>query len=986
MGTLALDRTFKQTGILIDNVGNDDTALGVVIQSDGKIVTTGVKQLSSGVDDFYLRRYNRDGSADLLFNSNAISSTPPLSGVLSRDSRAIIQQGNAFYVIGNVFDSDRDTNPSAQPGKIFIAKYASDGVLQQSFSGGFITFGAGLDDYEASAAVIQSDGKILVTGSVRRAVPTNSDDQDIILVRFTSNGVLDTTFGEVVGSQRSGKITSPITGTIDVANSVKIQRIGAEDRIVVVGSTGIRNSEDFILARYTASGDLDSSFGTAGISTVSTSSTSDIATDFIVLADNKILVVGSVDPSSSISGDQDIVIARYLANGTLDTTFGPNNSGRIVINASSSTPGDDFAVKIVRDDRSGKILVLGAAQGKTPASGSTPATSTGYDAALVRLNSDGTLDTSFGNAGVQLTPVGSGASEDLGLALAISPQDSSVVIVGDSKSPQITGQAPPNGDSFIVKYVSDQTKSRNVPDFNGDGKRDFIWRNSGGTALTWFMDGTSIISSSNVFSEQYFDLNWKIVSSGDFNKDGSDDLLWRNIATGVNQVWFMNGTTKIGQQNITRPNGTDFVVGGDAWRIKATGDFNKDGVLDIVWRNSVTGENLVWYLGGAGGTVYQTESSITPLGQDWDLQTANDFNLDGTVDIFWRNTVTGSNAIWYLGGPSGTTVQYTQSVDAIGLNWNVVGSGDFNNDGGPDLLWRNSIAGGVAAWNLGDRRLSLVSTSSIVGVGSDWTLLSGGDFNGDGKKDFIWRNSGGTALTWFMDGTSIISSSNIFSDQYLDLNWKIISAGDFNKDGSDDLLWRNTATGINQVWFMNGTTKIGQQNITRQDGSDFAVAGNAWQIKASADFNKDGALDIVWRNSITGENLVWYLGGASGTVYQTESSITSLNSNWDLQTANDFNLDGTVDVFWRNTVTGSNAIWYLGGPLGTTVQYDQTLDAIGLNWNVVGSGDFNNDGGPDLLWRNSIAGGVAAWNLGDRRLSLVSTASIVGVGADWTLL
>jgi uncharacterized delta-60 repeat protein len=734
MGTLALDKTFKLTGKLIDSsIPGDDIATSIIVQADGKIITAGMKNVQSS-SDFYLRRYNRDGSNDLAFNSAVTASTPSLIGPQERSVTTIVQKDNFLYVVGTTAASSLETDLL----KVFVAKYSLDGSLQSvgvgAFGGalgsqpGFSVVGDNLDNYEALGAVVQSDGKIIVSGSIKRTSPASiTASQDLLLIRFTSSGALDTTFGDGTGSTRTGKFTLLDVGNGDTAISVKLQKIGSEERIVVVGSTTLplpvgaltEPKSDFMALRFTTSGDIDNTFGTAstlGRVVTKFADLEAIAKDVVILKDNKILVVGQV--SNTSSSVRDVAIARYLANGVIDTSFG--TAGKLVIDASTVAGGDDFAFKVVQDT-SGKIIILGSATG----------VGSGLDAALIRLNADGTRDQSFGNNGVQLTAVDSGVNEDLGLALAISPQDNSIVIAGGSappKPPVQPGQISENppGDSFIVKYVSDQTKSRNVPDFNGDGKRDLIWRNrSNGIAVSWFMDGINIVSASNIFSEQYTDQNWKLISAGDFNKDGSDDLLWRNTATGINQVWFMNGVTKTGQKNITLPGGSDAVLVGDAWQIKAIADFNKDGVLDIVWRNSGTGDNAVWYMGGADGTVYVGASAIPALNNDWDLQASNDFNLDGTVDVLWKNVVTGGSAIWYLGGSSGTAYQYGQVVNGIGdLNWNVVGSGDFNNDGNPDLLGRNSISGAAVAWTLGNRTLSVTSTSQIATLSAgDWTLL-----------------------------------------------------------------------------------------------------------------------------------------------------------------------------------------------------------------------------------------------------------------------
>jgi len=78
-----------------------------------------------------------------------------------------------------------------------------------------------------------------------------------------------------------------------------------------------------------------------------------------------------------------------------------------------------------------------------------------------------------------------------------------------------------------------------------------------------------------------------------------------------------------------------------------TGDFNADGKPDIVWRNSTTGQNAVWYMDGVTYTGY---AMLATVGAPWAIVGTADFNNDGKPDLLWRNTDTGQNALWYMDG------------------------------------------------------------------------------------------------------------------------------------------------------------------------------------------------------------------------------------------------------------------------------------------------------------------------------------------------
>lgn len=274
-----------------------------------------------------------------------------------------------------------------------VSRYNSDGSLDLSFgTGGKVSTDFFEESDQAFAMALQPDGRIIVAGRTFSDHPGS----DFALARYNTNGTLDSTFGS------DGKVITDLGSDQDSVFAVAVQSDG---KVVAVGTgAGDGTLLDFGIARYDSNGSLDSTFGTGGKVTTDFFGDADHARDIAIESDGKLIVGGFAFNGSNWF---DFAIARYNSDGTVDSTFG--NNGKTSTDFSST---NDQAVAMGIQPE-GKIILAGITQTLGP-SGSIRASS---DFALVRYNSDGSLDSSFGSMGRVTTDFSGDDDEAFSLAI-----------------------------------------------------------------------------------------------------------------------------------------------------------------------------------------------------------------------------------------------------------------------------------------------------------------------------------------------------------------------------------------------------------------------------------------------------------------------------------------------------------------------------------------------------------------------------------------
>jgi uncharacterized delta-60 repeat protein len=308
---------------------------------------------------------------------------------------------------------------------------AAAGDLDLTFAGfgtagKVITTGAAMGAGDKRGIALQPDGKI-VTAGYRDRLVLGGSVRELLVMRYLPNGQLDTTFGGGDGMAIYGN-GNGVAGT-----AVALQ---ADGKIVVAAHKN-PGGGDFLLARLSATGALDTSFDGDGWVTTDFEGGSDQANAVLIQPDGKIVAAGT----ASIGGDGDYAAARYNADGSLDTTFG--GDGKASVGMGSTRGGDDATDIALQED--GKLVLVGSRFCCTAFPDD--------DFAVARLNADGSLDESFGLGGKSFASFG---GDEFAYAVAIG-LDGKIVVAGDNRGASANvARYHPNG-------VLDES-------FDGDGK------------------------------------------------------------------------------------------------------------------------------------------------------------------------------------------------------------------------------------------------------------------------------------------------------------------------------------------------------------------------------------------------------------------------------------------------------------------------------------------------------------------------------------
>lgn len=485
-GTLLTDG-FGTGGSTVTDFGGNDQARAIGFSDNGGTVL--LAGTTSGVlnTKFALARYDDDGRLDPDFNSGIVTTT--VAGDLD-EARAVVAQPDGKVVVAG----ESHAGPA---GDFALARYNTDGTLDTSFGRGGRVFTdiAGQSD-GINAVLLQPDGKIVAGG-----VASRGPKADFAIARYNADGSLDDTFGADGSAPGTGVVRIDFGSISDTLRAIVLQPDG---RIVAGGTTEFPGApdpmrhHDFALARVTAGGALDGSFGEGGEVTLDFGENDDDVNALALQPDGRIVAAGS----TALEFQPQLWIARFEPDGDLDATFGDEGQviegnqviapvsavavqadGRIVVAGnlspvdSPSVPyvnrylpdgkidnsfsaedgrdnpnfGPDDAVSALLVQPDGAIVVAGESVGD----GDNEADR--RDVALLRYRTDGVPDPDFGTAG--LTRGGQTGFADAGLAVALAP-DGHILVAGPAQIGKLVGGPSPlehDSDFTVLRFEGGPT-------------------------------------------------------------------------------------------------------------------------------------------------------------------------------------------------------------------------------------------------------------------------------------------------------------------------------------------------------------------------------------------------------------------------------------------------------------------------------------------------------------------------------------------------
>lgn len=664
----SLDHAFGNNGMQTTAFFSDTS----YSSEEGRVVLTGnngevyiVARLS--LNPWYTRivKYLPGGKLDSSYGSNGYSNTANLN------VKSAVLQGNKIIIAGNILNSGIADD-------FGLARYTAKGTLDTSFGvNGIVKTNFNTYYDEGANAVALQGNKIIVAGYTTS--PGNFTD-DIALLRYNTDGVLDSSFG------KNGLVTTDFGNTDERANAIVLQG----NKIIVGGYTykfADVNYYDFLLARYNADGTLDSSFGKNGEVATDFSDSYDVA-NAVALQGGKIILSGYSE--NAVGFYYDFALVRYTTNGKIDSSFGKNGKVRTDFNNSY----DNAYAMILQGD---KILLAGNSTA---------------DIALARYAPDGTLDSTFGNNGKVLTDFN--GNEDHAYSIALYRDN---IIVAGSTFYYVNGFP---SDFAITRYTANGKLA---------GKRTGYFPVTRTFFTSSTTQGNKIIAAGYAFDDSH-DNDFLIARhnpdgkpDSNFGTNGVVTTDFNNLDDRANSIVLQGNKIIVGGYSGDIFNGYDFVLA----------RYTAKGVLDSTFGNN--GKTTVF-------TNSNDRSNAILLQGSKILITAFAFNQENFTTDFALVRYTANGRLDSTFGKNGmVTTDFGNSYDrasSIALQGNkIIVGGSSDNFGNSNFALARYTANGRLDASFGENGIVITDFDNADDLGDKIALEGDGIIMSGNSGDFF---------------------------------------------------------------------------------------------------------------------------------------------------------------------------------------------------------------------------------------------------------
>lgn len=864
----SIDVTFNGSGYSLVNISSYDYTRNIAVDPNGKAVLIGDYNTEK---DIYVLKYNADGTLDNTFSGDGKFTYS--FGTSTEYGRGVAIQPDGKIVATGYYSDGVNNN-------VFVMRLNTDGTLDNTFnSSGVYTFNVGAGSsygYDVYIDTISTMDKILISGWGN----VSGVNSYFVTRLYMLNGALDATF------DGDGTATVAIDGGTNICYHVSMLSTG---KIILGGTVGSGNSRDIGLACLNSDGSLYTGFNTTGTLRFSISN-GDEAYGMTITSDDKIVLAGS-----TYYGYNYMIAARVNPNGTLDNTF--SGDGLYM-----ATATNEF-IRDVAVQPDGKILFGGNA-------GTNPS-----DFIIMRFNSNGTVDNSFGTSGKATHHVGSG---DYAIAMAL--RNWKIYLAGASYSsdynsyvgrfkacipPTISSQ-PTDAAVCEGSYANFMTMT------SGSSPISYQWYNSASAPVGINSFALEFTSASLSNSDTYYCVATNVCGSTNTN----------NVTLTVNP----NPNANAGQ-DVTVCDGEQVILsatGGDTytWNNGVQQDvaFTPTTTLTytVTVTNSVTGcsstDNAIVTVNQLPSITSYTEASICDNGS----ATLSALASSGVVN--WYSALVGGTLLssgndYSTPTISTTTTYYAEALDngcASASKTAVTATVNYSTAGSETITacdtytWPANNSTYTASGVYSTILVNSVGCDSLVTLNLNIKNSTSGDTTAVACDSFVWYGT-----TYNTSGTpahTLTNSVGCDSVVTLHLTINYSNTGDTTAIACDSFSWYGTtyttsATPTHTFTNINGCDSVvtlhlainysnaGSETVTACDSYSWSANGTTYTtsgVYTSTLTNINGCdsiatLNLTINNSNTGSETITacdsYLWPASGMTYSNSGTYNTTLTN-----------------------------------------------------------------------------------------------------------